>query len=65
MNFTKFKDKIIVTKEDFNAKHILFCGQIFSYEKFGERKYIVYSGRQKAEIIENKKSYEIKILLYF
>jgi len=52
------KNKIIVSKEDFNIEHILLCGQIFSYE-IKENCYKVYSLDKKAEIFEKENCYEI------
>lgn len=44
MNYIVQKDKIIIYNlEDFNAEHILECGQIFTYEKISENEYNVLS----------------------
>lgn len=48
----------ILGKEDFNPMHILECGQIFSFEKFGEN-YVVYSKDKRAEIFETSQGYKI------
>ena len=55
MEYRIEKDKIkIIGKEDFNVFHILECGQIFAFDKN-----VVYSGKEKAEIIENEEGFEI------
>lgn len=59
MIYKKFKDKIVVSKEDFNIEHILYCGQIFSFEKIDERMFLVFSGREKARVVEHYDNYEI------
>ena len=41
-------------KRDFNPRHILDCGQIFAYD--GN---VVYSGKERAEIFENKEGFDI------
>ena len=56
--FKVSKEKIIVTKEDFNIEHILYCGQIFSYEKRGD-KFVVYSLDKKCEVVEKEDHYEV------
>ena len=50
--------KIIVSKEDFDVRHILFCGQIFCYEEKSNA-FTVFSKDKKAEIFEHKNCYEI------
>ena len=53
------KDKIIVKDlSQFNAEHILECGQIFSYKKIDEN-YVVYSDDKCAKIRKNNKNIEI------
>ncbi len=55
----KIEDKkIIVSKEDFNIEHILYCGQIFSFAKKGDH-FVCYSKDKKAEIFEKENCYEI------
>ena len=59
MNFFTKGDRIVITsKDDFCPKHILECGQIFSYKQNGNN-YVVYSKDYKAEIVENANGYEI------
>lgn len=61
------KQKIIIeNKNDFIAKHILECGQIFRYE-LQNNDYVVYSLDKKAKIIENENCYiiETKDINYF
>lgn len=60
------KDKILVSKEDFNIEHILYCGQIFSYEQV-KNGFVVYSIDKKAVVREKEKYYEIstKDIEYF
>lgn len=60
MKYEITKDKIVINdKTDFNAKHILECGQIFRYKKLSESQYEVFSDKYKAVVTENKNSYEI------
>lgn len=60
LKYQKGKDFLrIFGKEDFNAEHILECGQIFSYKKIGE-KYVVLSSDKQAEIVENADGFLIK-----
>ena len=55
----KIEDKkIIVSKEDFNIEHILYCGQIFSFER-KEDYFVCYSKDKKAEIFDRENCYEI------
>ena len=49
----------ILDKSDFNATHILECGQIFRYKKLEYGSYIVFSGNKCAIIKETATSYEI------
>jgi len=49
----------VYDKNDFNPQHILDCGQVFCYEKVGN-KYIVYPQNYYAEIEECKDFYLIK-----
>ena len=58
MNYKLEKNKILVSKEDFNPTHILECGQVFCYRKEGEE-YIVSPQNQLAKICEKKDCYEI------
>ena len=44
-------------KDDFVAKDILECGQIFTFIK--NTSYVVFSRDYKAEIVENEKGYKI------
>ena len=54
------KDKIIIKDlSQFNAEHILECGQIFSYKK-NDDSYMVFSEDKVAKITENNKNIEIK-----
>ena len=50
--------KIVVSKEDFDSRHILLCGQIFSYEEKQDC-FVVYSKDKKAEIFDKATCYEI------
>ncbi len=52
------RNKIIVSKEDFNIEHILYCGQIFSFEKKDDH-FVCFSKDQKANIFEKENCYEI------
>ena len=53
MKYIKAKDKIIIKNcEDFNAQHILECGQVFRY-KLVDKDYIVYSKDKCAFIKQN------------
>ena len=68
MKYEVTNDKILILdKSDFNATHILECGQIFRYKKLSETEYNIISGDKIARIIENKNSYEIitKNIEYF
>jgi N-glycosylase/DNA lyase len=52
MNYEIKKDKILIyDKENFNAKHILECGQIFTYEKASENQYNVFSKDKMCKVI--------------
>lgn len=60
MNFEIQKNKIIIQgKEDFCPKHILECGQIFSYKEDGD-KYIVYSANKMAMVYSSETGYIIE-----
>ena len=60
MKYEIANDKItIFEKEDFNATHILECGQIFRYKKLENNSYIVCSGNKCATVKEKATSYEI------
>lgn len=50
---------VIYDKQDFNCKHILECGQIFTYEKI-ENGYKVYSEDKCALVEENENCVKIK-----
>jgi N-glycosylase/DNA lyase len=53
------KNKIVVfDKSQFNATHILECGQIFCYQKT-QNGFLVFSQDKKAEIIEHQEHIEI------
>lgn len=59
MEYKIEKDRIIIIgKEDFCPKHILECGQIFSYVKESNN-YIVYSKDNVAKIIETNIGFDI------
>ena len=53
------KKIVIEGKDDFDARHILECGQIFRFKKISESEYIVYFGREFARIVEYESSVEI------
>ena len=58
MEYKILKDRIeIFGKDDFNAEHILECGQVFSYVKTDH--YIVFSADKKAEIFDTENGVEI------
>lgn len=60
MNYTKGKNFLkIFGKDDFNAEHILECGQIFSYKKI-ENGFLVLSADKKCEIVETDDGFLIK-----
>lgn len=62
MNYQLGKDFIkIYSKDEFNPSHILECGQVFCYRKEGD-KFIVFPGKEYAEIEENDECYVIKTL---
>ena len=57
----KSKRKIIIHgKEDFVARHILECGQIFRFKKFDDGSYVVYFGKNYAKITEFDSYVEIE-----
>ncbi len=59
MRYQIGKDWIkIFSKEDFNPRHILECGQVFSYSKI-EDDYVVFPQNQFARIVENDEGYLI------
>lgn len=59
MKYEIQKDKILIfDKSEFCPKHILECGQIFSYKKTDEA-YIVYSSDKKAIVVEKSNCCEI------
>lgn len=49
----------IYGKEDFNATHILECGQIFRYKRHEDGSYILFSDNKCATIKETETGYEI------
>lgn len=60
MKYELGKDFIkIYSKGEFNPAHILECGQVFCYRKEDD-KYIVFPGKEYAEITEEKGCYLIK-----
>lgn len=60
MKYEIFENEIVIyDKQDFNSKHILECGQIFTYEKL-ENCYKVYSEDKYAIIEENEDCVKIK-----
>ena len=60
MQYEKLNNGIkIFNRDDFCPKHILECGQVFSYKKEGE-KYIVYPQDKYAEIFETEYGYFIE-----
>ncbi len=59
MKYKVFNDKIeVYSKEEFNPQHILECGQVFCFDKEGE-KYLIYPQNQYAEIREEDEKYVI------
>lgn len=61
MKYILQKDKIIITsKDEFCPKHILECGQVFSYKRIDEATYIVYSADKIAKVIEFEDRIEIE-----
>ena len=59
MKFITKADRIIIySKDEFCPKHILECGQIFSY-KFDGNNYVVFSNKYMAKIVEDKDCYQI------
>lgn len=60
MSYVIKENKIIVfNKQDFNPKHILECGQIFTYIINCNGNYEVYSKCEKTEIFEFDDRYEL------
>ena len=60
MLFAIKNGKIIIKNlSQFNIKHILECGQIFSYKKLSDNNYIVYSLDYKAEVFSYEDRVEI------
>lgn len=60
MHYKIFENKIeIYDKTDFNAQHIMECGQIFTYDKT-EEGYLIYSKDKKAELFETENGYVIQ-----
>ena len=61
MKYEITNDKIIIfDKNDFNATHILECGQIFRYKKQNDGSYNIISGNKTAKILETPNCYEIR-----
>ena len=59
MKYILKKDCIkIQDNSEFNIEHILECGQVFSYEKVGD-KYIVFPQDKHAEIVKENDCYKI------
>lgn len=59
MKYTVEDDKILVfSKDEFNPKHILECGQVFSYVQTNEG-FTVFSADKMAKIIEKEGFFEI------
>ena len=68
MKYQITNDKILILeKNDFNATHILECGQIFRYKKLEDGSYILYSDDKFATLKETPTNYEIitKDVAYF
>lgn len=62
MKYVKTKDKIIITDlTNFNAQHIMECGQVFRYKKINND-YIIYSTDKFAVIKHNFNKNNIEIL---
>ena len=60
MKYEVTNDKIIIyDKSEFNATHILECGQIFRYKKIDKDEYFVISTDKNATIKEYATRYEI------
>lgn len=61
MKYTIEDRKIIICDlSEFDATHILECGQIFAYKKYDENHYVVFSGDYKAEIFTYDDRVEIQ-----
>lgn len=61
MEYEVKNNKIIIrNKEDFNLKHILECGQIFSYKKISENEFVVYSKDKVAKCKELESFVEVE-----
>ena len=61
MKYTKQKDKIIIEDcNDFNAEHILECGQVFTYTKNSKDDYNVFSKDKFAHITKVGESYIVE-----
>lgn len=59
MNYIKLRDKLqIIGKQDFNPQHILECGQIFCFQKDGE-KFKVWSADKFAVVEETPNGFDI------
>lgn len=68
MKYKLENDKILISeKNDFNATHILECGQIFRYKKLDDISYLIFSGDKTAKIVETQNGYDIitKDVQYF
>ncbi len=60
MKYELGKDYIkVFSKEEFNPQHILECGQVFCFKREGD-KFIVFPGKEYAEISDNSDCYLIK-----
>ncbi len=60
MEYTKLKDKILIKDcSDFNALHILECGQVFTYSKKANESYDVFSKDKYAQVNKMDDGYEI------
>jgi N-glycosylase/DNA lyase len=57
---TKENGIVIEGKEQFDPKHILECGQVFSYLKDSQGNYTVYSADQSATILPTNDGYFIQ-----
>ena len=59
MKYRILRDGIkILDKDDFDIVDILYCGQIFSFEKQDE-KYVVYSLDKRCDVVEEDKGYRL------
>lgn len=68
MNYKIDKNNIIVyNTKDFNAEHILECGQIFTYQKVNSFEYEVFSGNKfcRVKTFEDRVEIETEDTSYF